>query len=86
MSDERTGSNWPAIISGLSLASTAITGAVVFGELKGQVRQNTDAIRQIQADNRDNAKTLSEIRDTTTVIKTKLEILLPTSAVERIER
>lgn len=43
-------------------------------------------VNQMQADARSNANTLAEIKETTTVIKTKLEILLPTAPVKEAIR
>lgn len=72
--------NWTAIISGLSLLVTVGTAAVVFGEMKGQVRQNSEAIKQLQADNRNNATMLGQINERTVRIETTLQILVPMPA------
>lgn len=74
--------SWGTVAAWVALGASLVNGAIVFGELRGQVDRNTKDIAQVQAERRDNAATLAEIKDTVTVVRTKLEILLPTAPME----
>jgi len=62
------------------LPTIIAAGAVVYGY--GIQTQRIDRlendVKEMRADARSNATTLSEIKDTVTVVRTKLEVLLPT--------
>lgn len=75
MSDDRKGLNalapWGAVIvAGIA----AIYG---YGVQSARIDSLEDQVRETRIEVRGSAATLAEIKDTTTVIKTKLEILLP---------
>lgn len=77
--------NWSAVAAILSLVVTLFTAATVFGELRGQVQRNADDIKQMQADGRTSTATLGQIDVRTARIESKLEILLPSSALKQPE-
>lgn len=67
---------WSAIIL------AALTVIFSFGVQSNRIDGLEDQVRTLQAERRDNAATLAEIKDTVTVVRTKLEILLPTAPME----
>lgn len=69
----------------IGLLTSVVACGYAFGVLANRVDNLETQVAEIRADARANASTLAEIKDTTTVIKTKLEILLPT-APEKGER
>lgn len=75
-----TGPNWGLIFGIFSLVCSTVTGGVVFGELKGKVKQNSESIAELKSDARDNANKLTDIRLDVKDIKAKLDFLVPTTA------
>lgn len=67
---------WSAI---LIAAISVIFG---FGVQSKRIDNLEERISAMQEENRGNAATLAEIKDTVTVVRTKLEILLPTTPME----
>ncbi len=80
--DERKGSGLTVVAAWVGLLASILTGGYTAGVLSNRVDNLERQARDMQADARTNAATLAEIKDTTTVIRTKLEILLPTSTKE----
>ena len=78
--------SWNTIISALALLITAFTTATVYGEMRGQVKQNTKDIAQMQTDKRADNLTLYEIDRRTARMEAKLEVLLPTAAVKELQK
>lgn len=74
--------NWAAVAAWISLACTAVTAGVVFGDMRGRVERNSSDIERMQADARQNADKLNDIRIDVREIKTTLRVLLPTPASE----
>lgn len=68
---------WAGII--IALLTSGVSTIVVFGELKGQVRQNTKEIAEMKDDSRTLTRDVGDIKITVTEIKTKLDLLLPTT-------
>ena len=68
---------WIGLIFTMMLS--VVSATYTFAILSGRVDANTKAIAEMKQDSRTSAATLAEIKDTTTIIKTKLEILLPTN-------
>lgn len=74
--------NWQALGVVVALLASIFSGSILFGEVRGQVERNTGDINQLKADGRASAKDLAEINEKLGRIETRMEILLPTSAVK----
>ncbi len=82
--DEHKGSGLTVIVAWVGLIASILTGGYTAGVLSNRVENLERQARDMQADARTNAATLADIKDTTTVIRTKLEILLPTNVKEPV--
>lgn len=75
--------NLSTVISATSLMITVFVGAVVFGELRGKVKDNTEDIIEIKKDRGEDVKTLNQIQLDVREIKTTLRVLVPTEPKEQ---
>lgn len=82
--DERKGGGLTTLATWVGLVTALVTSGYSFGIQTNRIGNLEKQVDDMRTDTRSNAETLAEIKDTTTVIKTKLEILLPTSAVQKL--
>lgn len=83
---EGRGWNWQAVGVVLSLLTSMVTCVFLFAETRGNVERNTKDIAQLQVDSRVSSRELSEINEKLGRIETRMEILLPTSAIKDSHR
>lgn len=84
MIDEKRNINWGLIFGFIGFVISCVNGGMIFGKLQGQVERNTESIKEIENVSRDAAGIMNAIDQRTVRMETKLEILLPSSAIKDV--
>lgn len=74
-----SGWNWSAVFSGLTFLATVFTAAIVFGEMRGDIANTKEDVKQLQIDGRVTAVDNSTMKASLARIEAKLEWVVPSS-------